>query len=153
MDTIAFTRDVEARLDGLAPSVELADMHRSCCTELERLVGVLRDRTLPRLQRDAQSPLVGAHVHRRDILERLVTLTSEGSGAGEADLEWALQLRYYWEGKDVVASCGCHRLNYGYEYLGACPRLVMTPLTNRVYLSTFGALQLHMGVALQVCAG
>lgn len=58
--------------------------------------------------------------------------------AGPRDFEWLKNARYYWEAD--IDTCVVYMSNsrylYNYEYLGASPRLVITPLTvtnNKLY--------------------
>lgn len=53
------------------------------------------------------------------------------------EFEWESQLRFYWVRKDdnlFVRQCSAS-FSYGYEYMGLNGRLVITPLTDRIYLT------------------
>ena len=60
--------------------------------------------------------------------------------SGPQDFEWVKNVRYYWDtdlDNCVVRASNSHYI-YGYEYLGASARLVITPLTVRVhYVNTY----------------
>jgi dynein heavy chain len=65
------------------------------------------------------------------------------------EFQWQSQLKNYWddEKKDFTFKIADAVLAYGYEYLGNGPRLVVTPLTDRIYVTATQALHLKMGCA------
>jgi dynein heavy chain len=73
--------------------------------------------------------VITIEVHSRDIL---TTLIQEGISNVD-DFEWRKNLRYEWEehGMNCTVMQSDATFNYGYEYLGCSPRLVITPLTDR----------------------
>ncbi|KAM8972622.1 dynein axonemal heavy chain 2 [Pelodytes ibericus] len=87
--------------------------------------------------------LVTVEVHARDVIDKMLK-----SGCMDvASFEWLSQLRLYWD-KDLD-DCLVRQTNtqfqYGYEYLGNSGRLVITPLTDRCYMTLTTALHLHRG--------
>ncbi|TMS02261.1 Dynein heavy chain 2, axonemal [Larimichthys crocea] len=87
--------------------------------------------------------LVTVEVHARDVIDKLAKAGCNDVNA----FEWLSQLRLYWD-KDVddcIIRQTNTRFKYGYEYLGNSGRLVITPLTDRCYMTLTTALHLHRG--------
>lgn len=84
-------------------------------------------------------------VHARDIIENFVT----NSVTDVREFEWESQLRFYWVNNlDNLWVTQCTgSFEYGYEYMGLNGRLVITPLTDRIYLTITQALIMHLGGA------
>lgn len=75
---------------------------------------------------------------------------SVGSITDAREFEWESQLRFYWVKEPdelFVRQCSA-QFSYGYEYMGLNGRLVITPLTDRIYLTLTQVLYLHSCPAL-----
>lgn len=61
--------------------------------------------------------------------------------------EWISQLRFYWDKKsnDIIIKHTNTKHLYGYEYLGNSRRLVITPLTDRCYITLTTAIHMFRG--------
>ncbi|KAM4616801.1 dynein axonemal heavy chain 10 [Polymixia lowei] len=84
-------------------------------------------------------------VHARDIVDNFV----RDSIMDAREFEWESQLRFYWDRKPddlFVRQCSA-AFSYGYEYMGLNGRLVITPLTDRIYLTLTQALSMYLGGA------
>ncbi|KAM3865367.1 dynein axonemal heavy chain 6 [Diretmus argenteus] len=138
-------RDVESCLEGDHDHfAALQEFEHTNINRLNALAALVRGH-LSTLHRNIITALITIDVHARDIVTDLVRQKVDSS----SDFEWQRQLRYYWD-RDLdncVAKMALSTYVYGYEYLGACPRLVITPLTDRCYLCLMGALQLDLGGA------
>ncbi|KAE8995811.1 hypothetical protein PF011_g16165 [Phytophthora fragariae] len=110
------------------------------CSQLSNLTRLVRTSLTP-LQRRVVVSLVTTDVHFRDIVESLVAKRV----TDENDFLWEQQLRYQWYAESdecEIQQANC-RIKYGYEYMGACSRLVITPLTDRCWMTITGALELR----------
>ena len=108
---------------------------------LNTLAAIVRNE-IPEIHRAILGALITIDVHARDIVADLCAKKIDR----EDSFEFLRQMRYYWETDidNCVVKMSTSRYVYGYEYLGACPRLVITPLTDRCYLCLMGALQVKI---------
>nr|CAD7258339.1 unnamed protein product [Timema shepardi] len=125
---------------------EMVEFENKNFDDLNNLAAMVRG-DLEKLQRMVLCSLITVDVHARDIVTELVRekVTSEDN------FEWLRQLRYYWDEEHnmCVARMSSATYIYGYEYLGASGKLVITPLTDKCYLCLMGALQLDLGNILR----
>jgi len=95
--------------------------------------------------------IITIDVHSRDVIEMFV----EKKIPSAEHFDWLKQLKFYLENKkekkDLFKSCESRicdwRTWYTYEFVGNTGRLVITPLTDRCYITLSQALNLSMGGA------
>ena len=141
---IMWCRDVIEALTQGDPREGLKNFEIKCQQQLAALAKITRQ-SIPKLFRNVLGALITIDVHARDIITGMI----EAKVSSTEDFEWTKQLRYYWDEEidDVVVRMSNSRYVYAHEYMGASPRLVITPLTDRCYLCLMGALQLDLGGA------
>ncbi|NXM42418.1 DYH1 protein, partial [Gymnorhina tibicen] len=136
---IFWTKEVS---DALEAGDLSSRLYPQLSAQLGDLVALVRGR-LSKMQRAVLSALIVIEVHAKDVAAKLI----EENVTSMNDFEWISQLRYYWTRGDLYIRAVNAEFIYGYEYLGNTGRLVITPLTDRCYLTLTGALHLKFGGA------
>ena len=99
--------------------------------------------------------LITIQVHQRDVFDDLARLFKERKLSDAHDFEWLKQTRFTWlpnaaddhgQGACVIAICDVE-YKYNNEYLGCKERLVITPLTDRCFITLSQAMGMCLGGA------
>ena len=130
-------------LDGNFNRIEaLKEFEKKSLNDLNSLAKLVL-KEVPELFRLAIASLIVIDVHAKDVVKNMINDQVDD----KSKFEWLSQLRYYWDNETdnsiVRISNSMHV--YGYEYLGASPRLVITPLSERCHISLMNALELNLG--------
>ncbi|CAH1732929.1 unnamed protein product [Aphis gossypii] len=120
----------------------LKDYQRKQISQLNTLISLLLGE-LTRQDRQKIMTICTIDVHSRDVVARLIQSKIENVLA----FQWQSQLRHRWDEKekDCFANICDAQFRYSHEYLGNTPRLVITPLTDRCYITLTQSLHLVMG--------
>jgi Dynein heavy chain, N-terminal region 2. len=120
------TEEALSNKDGVQEAI--SEWYDTNVSQLEELTQLVRTE-LTSIQRRSVVALVTQDVHNRDMIESL----KESEVSSSNDFKWQQQLRYYFnlESEECIIKQVTSVLSYGYEYMGATTRLVITPLTDR----------------------
>ncbi|XP_069504355.1 dynein axonemal heavy chain 11 [Ambystoma mexicanum] len=122
----------------------LKDYNKKQITQLNALITMLLGELTPG-DRQKIMTICTIDVHARDVVAKLVAQKVTSSQA----FPWLSQLRHRFD--DSARHCFANicdaQFQYSYEYLGNTSRLVITPLTDRCYITLTQSLHLTMSGA------
>lgn len=150
---VHWTREVEEVLT-LKGNVGCWEYYKQLMKQLEDMVLLIRG-NISKAARVTIGALAVIDVHARDVQYKM----AQAGVAKVTDFDWISQMRYYWVGEiqdkkgDLSVIMVSSKRMYGNEYLGNTFRLVITPLTDKCYLTLMGALQMILGGAPSGPAG
>uniref|UniRef100_A0A8D0L4V2 Dynein axonemal heavy chain 11 n=1 Tax=Sphenodon punctatus TaxID=8508 RepID=A0A8D0L4V2_SPHPU len=143
---IWWTTDVGIAFSRLEEGFETAlkDYNKKQITQLNALIALLLGE-LTSGDRQKIMTICTIDVHARDVVAKLAAQKVTSSQA----FAWLSQLRHRWDDaqKHCFANICDAQFQYFYEYLGNTPRLVITPLTDRCYITLTQSLHLTMSGA------
>jgi dynein heavy chain, axonemal len=144
---IYWASDIEMKI---RKKQNLQEYYEYLQNQLVETVSLVRSKSITNLDRITVKALIVIDVHAKDVVEDLIKNNLESLD----EFQWLKQLRYYMnnEGKVRVKIVNAD-VKYAYEYLGNSDRLVITPLTDRCYITLMAAYQLHLNGAPEGPAG
>ena len=111
--------------------------------QLENLIQLTQKDGIAKRDRTRIMCMITMDAHSRDIVQKfLLENVTEASA-----FQWQAQLKATFKNSNAEIAIADAKFDYSYEYLGNGSRLVITPLTDRIYVTATQALHLRMGCA------
>ena len=134
-EEIRFCKDVETILSAKS---SIATFKKQLLTQLEMMTKTTVEERVLQLKLKS---LILDLIHHISILDEL----ESGDHSSKDCWLWQKQLRFYFEGSNVIIKQSNAQFEYTFEYQGNAPKLVHTPLTDKCYLTLTQALSMGLG--------
>ncbi len=139
-----YVLQTEAAFDKLeaGDSTAMEAHHKLVVSQLQDLIKLTRTK-ISKADRRRVMNMITMDAHSRDVVHKLIMDDVKEKRA----FQWQSQLKQRYEDGEACIRVADAKFPYMYEYLGNGGRLVITPLTDRIYVTATQALNLCMGCA------